>query len=132
MGIRMGQEFTMMMHVSVSPEQKKNLLVGLNSREEFRPLNLKISSLTRRQTGMYVPALYGLRIHCVGEDKPGMLAAITENLVNKGMAIENITTELRQGKKGRSDFVVNTDVTTTADLNDAELKEFWHEMEDPK
>lgn len=119
--VRLGQEFTILMHVSVRPEKKKKLVSGLYSDEGLEPLNLRVSSLTRRQTGMFMPATYGLRIHCVGEDRPGMLAAIAKSISGKGMSVENITTELRQGPHGRRDFVVNTDVTTTQILEEEGL-----------
>lgn len=130
--VRFGQEFTILMHVSVAPKDRKTLVSGLNQNQDLESLNLRISSLTRRQTGMYVAPTYGLKIHCVGEDKVGMLASIAENLNRKDLAIENIVTELRQGKNGRRDFVVNTDVTTTLDMNEGDLGHLLNEIESLK
>lgn len=130
--VRMGQEFTILMHVSVPPEGRKDLVSGLNSHEALSPLHLRVSSLTRRQTGMFMPPTYGLKIHCVGEDRPGMLASIAEDLTNRGLTVENITTELRQGPNGRRDFVVNTDVTTSENLASEDLQKVLQEMDNLK
>lgn len=67
--LRLGNDFTILMHVSVPPESRKSLVLGLNRNEALKPLNLRISSLTRRQTGMFVEPTFALKIHCVGEDK---------------------------------------------------------------
>lgn len=111
--LRLGHDFIIMMHVSVSPERHRELLQNLNNRNDLKPLAIKVSSLTRRQTGVSGKPVIGLRIHCVGEDRPGMLASISEKICEKGMSIENITTEIRMGKNGRRDFVVKADCTST-------------------
>lgn len=130
--VRMGRDFTILMHISVYPEDRKKLISGLNNNKDLTDLNLRISNLTRRQTGMYVPPSYGLKIHCVGADKPGMLASIAEHLHSKGLSIENIITELRQGPDGRRDFVVNTDVITTAEVDEEQLRGVLLEVENLK
>jgi len=128
--VRLGKDFTILMHVSVYPQDRKNLISGLNNSKDLKDLNLRVSSLTRRQTGMYVPPAYGLKIHCVGADKPGMLASISEHLYRKDLSIENIITELRLGADGRRDFVVNTDVTTSVD--EEQLRQVLVELENLK
>lgn len=45
-------------------------------------------------------------------DKVGLLATLSTNLANRNLSIENISTELRVGKNGRRDFVVNCDCVT--------------------
>eukprot|EP00566_Odontella_aurita_P011992 CAMPEP_0113580310 /NCGR_PEP_ID=MMETSP0015_2-20120614/30596_1 /TAXON_ID=2838 /ORGANISM="Odontella" /LENGTH=394 /DNA_ID=CAMNT_0000484473 /DNA_START=217 /DNA_END=1401 /DNA_ORIENTATION=- /assembly_acc=CAM_ASM_000160 len=110
--LRLGHEFIILMHVAVPPEKQRLLVKGLNTNKELSPLNIKTSSLTRRQTGRYDKPMLGFRIHCVGEDRPGMLAAISEKVCSLGMSVDSITTELRMGKNGQRDFVVNADCTT--------------------
>ena len=95
--VRLGSEFVVTMHVAVKPESKRKLIISLLSNEELEPLNLRVSSLTRRQTGEYVKAVMGIRIHCVGEDRPGMLAAIAEKIATQGLSTDNITTKIQAG-----------------------------------
>ena len=95
--VRLGSEFIVTMHVAVRPEIKRQLVSSLLSNEELEPLNIRVSSLSRRQTGEYVKAVMGLRIHCVGEDKPGMLASIAEKIASEGLSTDNITTKIQAG-----------------------------------
>lgn len=50
-----------------------------------------------------------------------MLAKIAEKLSFLGMNVENLTTELRAGRSGQRDFVINADVTTSHMLEEEEL-----------
>ena len=93
--LRLGDEFTILMHVAVPPEKVRTLISSLNSNKDLKPLNIRTSYLTSRQTGMYTKALTGLRIHCVGTDRPGMLAAVAKKISEEKLSVENITTELR-------------------------------------
>jgi len=111
--VRLGQEFTVLMHVSVSPEKHRQLVRLLRDEQDLEELNVKISSLTRRETGLYARPTLGIRIHCVGEDRPGMLAKIASIISEKNLSVEDLTTELRYNKQnGRRDFVVNVDCTS--------------------
>jgi predicted amino acid-binding ACT domain protein len=68
--VRLGNEFIILMHVAMPPEQSKKDLVGaLQKNEDLKPLNIRCAGLTRRTTGKYDRATHGLRIHCVGEDR---------------------------------------------------------------
>ena len=67
--VRLGQEFIILMHVAVKPEQQRTLVKSLNSNKDLRPLNIRISSITRRTTGKYDKPVVGMQLHCVGEDK---------------------------------------------------------------
>ena len=67
--VRLGNEFTVLMHVSIEPEQRRFIDAGLRNNKELRPLNPKISFLTRRQTGMFIEPTFALKIHCVGKDR---------------------------------------------------------------
>mmetsp|Transcript_37198 Transcript_37198/g.81458 ORF Transcript_37198/g.81458 Transcript_37198/m.81458 type:complete len:428 (+) Transcript_37198:190-1473(+) len=111
--VRLGHEFIILMHVSVAPENLKTLVRSLNNDQDLLPLNIRTSSLTRRQTGTYEKPLIGFRIKCVGKDRQGMLAEISERIARLGLSVDNITTELRlDRKRDRREFVVNCDATT--------------------
>ena len=119
--IRMGEQFIILMHVSVSPEKVRTLVSNINGNEDLRPLNIRTSFLTKRQTGKYQKAVMGLRIHCVGEDRPGMLAAVAKKVSEENLSVENITTELRMDTSGRRNFVINCDCTSTHQMDKMEL-----------
>ena len=113
--VRLGHEFIILMHVSVEPEKLRTLVRSLNRNRDLAPLNIRTSNLTRRQTGTYDKPLVGFRIKCQGEDKPRMLAQISQRIADLGMSIEDIATELkREGATGRRIFVVTADCTTPA------------------
>lgn len=126
--IRLGQEFTTLMHVAVDPEKRGDLVDALHGNEGLKLLNIRASSLTRRQTGSYEGTVAGLKIHVVGPDRPGMLAAIAEEIAGRNMSIEDIATEIRRGKDGRRDFVVNAEVAMSSKIDqedlDSLIKEF--------
>jgi hypothetical protein len=57
-----------------------------------------------------------------------MLALISEKISEKGLSIENIETDLRLGKDGRRDFVVNADFTSPVALDHDQLKAIVDDM----
>lgn len=57
-----------------------------------------------------------------------MLALISEKINEKGLSIENIETDLRMGKDGRRDFVVNADFTSPLALDHDQLKAIVDDM----
>jgi predicted amino acid-binding ACT domain protein len=67
--VRLGDEFIILMHVSVLPEEQKNLLRKVRKTDSLKPLNVKCTSISRRKTGSYQAPLSGVRIRCVGADK---------------------------------------------------------------
>ena len=84
-------------------------------------MNIRASSLKRRTTGSYEASIIGFRIHFVGPDKPGMLAAIAEFVASRNMSIEDVTTEIRRGKGNRRDFVTNMDIVTVEKMDQDHL-----------
>lgn len=126
--VRLGQEFIILMHVAVQPEKQKTLIRNLASNKELEPLNLRTTGLTRRRTGKYEKAVMGLRIHCVGQDKPGMLATISEEIRERGMSIDNVSTELRMGKDGDRNFVITVDCTTSTSMDKSHLQQLVHDF----
>lgn len=119
--IRLGQDFNTMMHVSIKPENQQQLIRSLRECKELKPMNIKASALKRRTTGSYEASIVGFRIHVVGPDKPGMLAAIAEFVASRNMSIEDVTTEIRRGKGNRRDFVTNMDVVTAEKMDQQHL-----------
>ena len=55
-----------------------------------------------------------LVFYLCANNRPGMLASISERISSKGLSIENVVTELRMGKGGRRNFCVNVDCTSTS------------------
>jgi predicted amino acid-binding ACT domain protein len=66
--VRLGDEFIILMHVSVLPQQQRAMLQALRKAESLKQLNVKCTSIARRNTGLH-QALSGVRIWCVGADK---------------------------------------------------------------
>jgi len=62
--------------------------------------------------------------------RPGKLAAISEKVLSLGLSVDNISTELRMGKGGRRDFVVNADCTSAfVTINDKQkLEEIFDDL----
>jgi ACT domain-containing protein len=46
--------------------------------------------------------------------RPGMLAAISESLADKGLSIESIETDVQVGKNNGHNFIVNADCIATS------------------
>lgn len=67
--VRLGTEFIIQMHVSVEPEEQKNLVKTMKRNKELKDLNIATNTISRRMTGTYKPPLMGVRLRCVGQDK---------------------------------------------------------------
>lgn len=67
--VRLGDEFIVLMHVAVLPEEQKKMLQAIRKAESLKPLNVKCSSISRRKTGSYEEPISGVRVRCVGADK---------------------------------------------------------------
>jgi len=130
--IRLGLEFVTLMHVGIEPEKRAELIENLRSSDDLKSLKIRASSLTRRQTGSFDHCAVGLKIHVVGPDRPGMLATVAELLAHRRMSVEDITTEIRRGEKGRRDFVVNVEVVTSQKMDQENLDSLLAEFQDLK
>eukprot|EP00985_Skeletonema_marinoi_P008281 scaffold3712_cov145-Skeletonema_marinoi.AAC.3 len=119
--IRLGQEHVSLMHVSIPPEKRGELVDKLHNNKDLKSLNIRASPLVRRRTGTYQNAVAGFKIHCVGEDRAGMLAAIAEAIASRNMSIEDVQTEIRRGEQNKRDFVVNAEVVTTSRMDQEDL-----------
>lgn len=126
--LRMGGEFAILMHVSVDPSKKRKLISALLSNEQLEPLNLRASTLTRRNTGTYNPSVLGFRIHCVGVDGTHMLESIANKVAEMGLNIENVTTEPRMRKNGTIEYVVNLDCCTSHHWSDQQRTKMVHDL----
>jgi len=127
--VRLGHDFIMLLHVSVPPEKLRHLISSLNENQELEPLNIRTSFLSKRKTGKYDKAKGFMKIHCVGEDKPGMLAAVASRVSEKQLSVENITTELKFNSSGRRDFVIDCSCTASRKLNNEELTSLYRDFE---
>lgn len=125
--VRLGHDFIIMMHVAVPPEKKAGMVKALRTDRELKPLNIRASFLSRRETNGRAPANMGVRIHCVGLDKPGMLAAISNKVSEENLSVENITTELRM-RGGRKEFVINCDCTASHALEKEEVDALFEDF----
>jgi predicted amino acid-binding ACT domain protein len=67
--VRLGDEFIILMHVSVPPQLQRTLIDAIRKKSELKPLNVKCKTISRRKTGTYQEPLSGVQIRCVGEDK---------------------------------------------------------------
>ena len=54
-------------------------------------------------------------------DRPKMLAIFSEALAERGLSIENITTDIALGKDGRREFHINADCVVTSYMDQDEL-----------
>lgn len=46
--------------------------------------------------------------------RPGILASLSEAIAEKGMSIENVSTEIRMGKNGRRKFIIDMECTSSS------------------
>ena len=67
--VRLGSEFIVLMHVSVKPEEVKQLISKVKRDPHLKPLNVQFNSISRRKTGTYQEAVMGVHLRCVGADK---------------------------------------------------------------
>ncbi|CAJ1957745.1 unnamed protein product [Cylindrotheca closterium] len=124
---RLGSEFIIQMHVAVQPLKRQSFLKSLKSKHLTTELDIQAVQLSQRSTAAH-SAKMGMRIHCVGNDRPGMLAAVSEKVASKGMSIEDITTKLRVSKSGEREFVIDALVSSTTLLDRADLDHVIHDI----
>jgi glycine cleavage system regulatory protein len=65
----LGDEFIIMMHVSVEPDKTRSLLQAVQKNKDLLPLNIKSTTIKRRYTSAHTKPMSAVRIRCVGEDK---------------------------------------------------------------
>ncbi len=127
--VRLGHDFTVLMHVAVPPEKIRPLVTALKLKDELKPLNIRTSFLSKRMTGKYSEPVSCLRIHTVGQDRPGMLAAVARKVSDANLSVENMTTELKFNSSGRRDFVINCDCSASYKMKKDDLNKLFHEFE---
>lgn len=67
--VRLGNEFIIQMHVSVSPENTRQLVKSLKRDPALKGLDLRSNSIARRGTGSYDAPQMSFHVKCVGADK---------------------------------------------------------------
>jgi len=115
--VRLGEEFIIQMHVAIPKEQLKKFRGSLKDRK-LTELDIQATALTRRPTHK-TTAVLGMRIHCVGEDRPGILADVAERIASKGMSLEDVSTTRRMSKNGVREFVIDA-LASSPNLKDKE------------
>ncbi|KAL3931205.1 MAG: hypothetical protein SGBAC_011417 [Bacillariaceae sp.] len=125
---RLGSEFIMQMHVAVEPKKAKEFLKSLKAKELSAELDIQATQLSQRCDKEDHSAKMGMRIHCVGIDRPGMLAAVSDKVASKGMSIEDITTKLRISKSGEREFVIDALVSSKTLPDRADLDHVIHDI----
>ena len=117
--VRLGDEFIVQMHVALPKETSKNFLTSLKRKNTLkRDLDVQAKPLTQRVCPNK-KAVLGMKIHCVGIDRPGMLAEVAEKLASKGMSLEDVSTKLRMSKDGQREFVIDA-LASSKKLEDKE------------
>lgn len=126
---RMGHDFIILMHVSTQPKDKVKLCNALRMEEALKPLDVRVSSLLSRRETLQRRRQYGIRVHCVGKDRPGMLAAIAQHLSERNISVENLTTELRLSRDGKTrEFVINAECVGAERLSSEQHKKMLEEL----
>eukprot|EP00934_Nitzschia_sp_Nitz4_P004756 Nitzschia sp. Nitz4//scaffold39_size137210//65978//67336//NITZ4_003203-RA/size137210-processed-gene-0.90-mRNA-1//1//CDS//3329550395//4746//frame0 len=123
---RFGDEFVFQMHVSVAPEKSKAFLKSLKRRGLTSELDIQATPLNQRCKSK--ASAMGMRIHCVGADKPGMVALVAEKAVAQGMSIEDMTTSLRVAKDGSREFVIDTLVSSPTHFEKEKLQSIVNDI----
>lgn len=116
------------MHTSVEPSEMKSLMKALKGNPELKPLHIRATSIARRKTGTYDAAQTGVRIRCVGKDRPALLARLSSALATRGLSIENISTDVTRGKDDRRDFNVSADCVVTSYLDQEQIQAMVDEL----
>eukprot|EP00536_Pseudo-nitzschia_multiseries_P005083 jgi/Psemu1/254171/estExt_Genewise1Plus.C_920014 len=115
--VRLGEEFIIQMHVAIPKEESTSFFKSLNS-ENLRELNIQPTRLSRRDTDKKT-AVMGMKIHCVGDDRPGILADVTNRIATKGMSLEDVSTSIRLNSTGKREFVIDV-LASSPNLKDKE------------
>lgn len=116
--VRLGEEFIIQMHVAVSKEESNSFSNSLKS-SKLEELNIQATRLNRRKTSHKTRAVLGMKIHCVGNDRPGILADVTNRIAKKGMSLEDVSTSIRLSSTGQREFVIDV-LASSPNIKDKE------------
>jgi glycine cleavage system regulatory protein len=67
--VRLGDEFIILMHVAIDPDQQKIFTNNIAKSPQLKPLQIKCQNISRRKTGTFQAPVSGVHIHCSGADK---------------------------------------------------------------
>ena len=98
------------MHVACQPERSRQLYKSFGSKDLRRELDIQVTKLNREEYNegsKMAKAVIGMKIHCVGADKPGMIARLAQKAAEKGMSIEELSTGIRMGLDGKREFIID-------------------------
>lgn len=116
--VRLGEEFIIQMHVALPKEESNSFFKSLNN-GNLKEYNIQPTRLTRRETNHDKTAVMGMKIHCVGDDRPGILADVTSLIARKGMSLEDVSTSIRLSSAGKREFVIDV-LASSPNIKDKE------------
>jgi len=116
--VRLGEEFIIQMHVAVPKDESKLFSKSLKS-SKLKELDIQATQLNRRKTSHETRAVMGMKIHCVGDDRPGILADVTNRIARKGMSLEDVSTSIRLSSTGQREFVIDV-LASSPNIKDKE------------
>ncbi|CAB9500654.1 Mpv17 / PMP22 family [Seminavis robusta] len=125
--VRLGEEFIIQMHVAVPQDKQVDLLTSLESNPTLHEFNIQATKLNVRCYKKQAKAVIGMQIHCVGRDRPGMLAAVAERIAGKDMSIESVETQLRMHGDQR-EFVVDALVSSNNESDKENLTDLLNDL----
>jgi len=115
--VRLGEEFIIQMHVAIPKEESALFAKSLN-KGNLQDLDIQATRLNRRKTDHKKKAVVGMKIHCVGDDRPGILADVTSRIAGKGMSLEDVSTSIRMSN-GHREFVIDV-LASSPNIKDKE------------
>eukprot|EP00429_Kryptoperidinium_foliaceum_P010576 CAMPEP_0176001638 /NCGR_PEP_ID=MMETSP0120_2-20121206/230_1 /TAXON_ID=160619 /ORGANISM="Kryptoperidinium foliaceum, Strain CCMP 1326" /LENGTH=425 /DNA_ID=CAMNT_0017334193 /DNA_START=73 /DNA_END=1351 /DNA_ORIENTATION=- len=124
--IRLGEEFIIQMHVSIPPEKCNGFLKSLKKRDFTRELNIQTTTLTKRCSSK--DAVFGMAFIVWEQTKPGMVALVAEKTASKGMTIDSLSTNLRIGRDGKREFVIDAMVSSPNMADRSNLDEIVNDI----
>jgi glycine cleavage system regulatory protein len=92
--ISLGSTFSMMMHVDCAPDRTNAMLEALNIHQEDHNLDVQVRKVAMQELGEDASThVYVGQVRLTGEDKPGLVHALSEILSNQGLNIEHLQSE---------------------------------------
>mmetsp|Transcript_14697 Transcript_14697/g.40884 ORF Transcript_14697/g.40884 Transcript_14697/m.40884 type:complete len:439 (-) Transcript_14697:1831-3147(-) len=116
--VRLGEEFIIQMHVAIPKEESNSFFKSLDN-GDLKELNIQPTRLNRTKTKERKKAVMGMRIHCVGNDRPGILADVTKWIARKGMSLNDVSTSIRLSSTGQREFVIDV-LASSPNIKDKE------------
>jgi hypothetical protein len=62
------------------------------------------------------------------DERPGLLASVAEAIVQAGLSVENVHTNLHRGKNGRVEFWCEADCVATQYMDQSDIESMVHNL----